>query len=188
MEFYYGHFQVSSIEIERICNRVNDAILETAAIGVPPIGGGPEQLIIAAVLKDQSSQVEDLNQLKLAFNVALKKLNPLFKVRPLFLRFCRRLHPKFYVANHRGTSLNSLCFPLYAGFFCCRGSITPKNRLEQGHEESPAQGILPSTTGEEVKNLDRIYFLQMYYLKKGLYSKLCISILRPFITQLIIYL
>ncbi|WVZ64814.1 hypothetical protein U9M48_014284 [Paspalum notatum var. saurae] len=75
-----GGIKVSSIEIERICNRVNDAILETAAIGVPPVGGGPEQLTIAVVLKDQSSQVEDLNQLKLAFNAALKKLNPLFKV------------------------------------------------------------------------------------------------------------
>ncbi|CAD6344019.1 unnamed protein product [Miscanthus lutarioriparius] len=75
-----GGIKVSSIEIERICNRVHDAIVETAAIGVPPVGGGPEQLTIAVVLKDQSSQVEDWNQLKLAFNVALKKLNPLFKV------------------------------------------------------------------------------------------------------------
>lgn len=75
-----GGIKVSSIEIERICNRASDAILETAAIGVPPIGGGPEQLTIAVVLKDHSSQLEDLNQLKLAFNVALKKLNPLFKV------------------------------------------------------------------------------------------------------------
>jgi hypothetical protein len=82
---FYDHFQVSSIEIERICNRVDDSILETAAIGVPPIGGGPEQLTIATVLKDQSSQAKDLNQLKLAFNIALKKLNPLFKVLPLFL-------------------------------------------------------------------------------------------------------
>ncbi|ONM54731.1 putative acyl-activating enzyme 17 peroxisomal [Zea mays] len=75
-----GGIKVSSIEIERICNRVHDAILETAAIGVPPVGGGPEQLTIAVVLKDQSSQIEDLNQLKLACNMALKKLNPLFKV------------------------------------------------------------------------------------------------------------
>ncbi|CAN6217514.1 unnamed protein product [Urochloa humidicola] len=75
-----GGIKVSSIEIERICNRVNDAILETAAIGVPPVGGGPEQLTIAIVLKEQSSQIDDLNQLKLAFNAALKKLNPLFKV------------------------------------------------------------------------------------------------------------
>lgn len=83
---FHDYFQVSSIEIERICNRVHDTILETAAIGVPPVGGGPEQLTIAVVLKDQSSQVEDLNQLKLAFNAALKKLNPLFKVGALFLQ------------------------------------------------------------------------------------------------------
>jgi hypothetical protein len=82
--FYY-HFQVSSIEIERICNRVDTSILETAAVGVPPIGGGPEQLTIAVVLKDHCSQATDLNQLKLAFNAALKKLNPLFKVLPFFL-------------------------------------------------------------------------------------------------------
>jgi hypothetical protein len=63
---------------------VNDAILETAAIGVPPVGGGPEQLTIAIVFRDQSPQAEDLNQLKLMFNAALKKLNPLFKVIRLF--------------------------------------------------------------------------------------------------------
>jgi len=75
-----GGIKVSSIEIERICNRANDSILETAAIGVPPVGGGPEQLTIAVVFKDQSRQTEDLNQLRLMFNSALKKLNPLFKV------------------------------------------------------------------------------------------------------------
>lgn len=99
-----GPFQVSSIEIERICNRVNDAILETAAIGVPPIGGGPEQLTIAVVLKDQSSQVEDLNQLKLAFNAALKKLNPLFKVPPLFVCICHWLHPGFMWQTTEGVT------------------------------------------------------------------------------------
>uniref|UniRef100_A0A453KR05 AMP-dependent synthetase/ligase domain-containing protein n=1 Tax=Aegilops tauschii subsp. strangulata TaxID=200361 RepID=A0A453KR05_AEGTS len=103
-----GGIKVSSIEIERICNRVNDAILETAAIGVPPVGGGPEQLTIAVVFKDQSPQAEDLNQLKLMFNSALKKLNPLFK-----------------------------------GFIGGCGAIAPSNRLKQGHEESPTQGVHP---------------------------------------------
>uniref|UniRef100_A0A0D9XDA0 4-coumarate--CoA ligase n=1 Tax=Leersia perrieri TaxID=77586 RepID=A0A0D9XDA0_9ORYZ len=41
-----GGIKVSSIEIERICNKVNDTILETAAIGVPPLEGGPQQLAI----------------------------------------------------------------------------------------------------------------------------------------------
>ncbi|XP_008782050.1 probable acyl-activating enzyme 17, peroxisomal [Phoenix dactylifera] len=76
-----GGIKVSSIEIERICNGVNDAILETAAVGVPPSGGGPEQLIVAVVFRDQDFVEETLDQLKLAFNSALqKKLNPLFKV------------------------------------------------------------------------------------------------------------
>ncbi|KAJ8452217.1 hypothetical protein Cgig2_006022 [Carnegiea gigantea] len=40
---------VSSVEIERICNGVHSSILETAAIGVPPSGGGPEQLVSRVV-------------------------------------------------------------------------------------------------------------------------------------------
>ncbi|KAH7688951.1 Acetate--CoA ligase protein [Dioscorea alata] len=77
-----GGIKISSIEIERVCNGVNDSILETAAFGLPPSGGGPEQLVIAVVFKDQtlSSQM-NMDQLKQAFNSALqKKLNPLFKV------------------------------------------------------------------------------------------------------------
>ena len=44
--------QVSSVEIERICNAADNSVLETAAIGVPSSGGGPEQLVIAVVSKD----------------------------------------------------------------------------------------------------------------------------------------
>lgn len=69
---------MSSIEIERICNAVDENILETAAIGVPPAEGGPEQLIIAAVLKEP---VPDMDKLRIAFNSAVqKRLNPLFRV------------------------------------------------------------------------------------------------------------
>ncbi|KAL9243339.1 hypothetical protein vseg_017238 [Gypsophila vaccaria] len=76
-----GGIKVSSVEIERLCNAVDSNILETAAIGVPPSEGGPEQLVIAAVFKDQSPPNPDLNQLKMSFNSALQKqLNPLFKV------------------------------------------------------------------------------------------------------------
>nr|CAD1826672.1 unnamed protein product [Ananas comosus var. bracteatus] len=76
-----GGIKVSSIEIERVCNGVKDTILETAAVGVPPLGGGPEQLFLAVVFKDQSNVKEDLDQLKREFNSALqKKLNPLFRV------------------------------------------------------------------------------------------------------------
>lgn len=72
---------MSSVEIERICNTVDDSILETAAIGVPPHGGGPEQLVIAIVFKNPSETSLDLNKLKLSFNSSLQKnLNPLFRV------------------------------------------------------------------------------------------------------------
>ncbi|XP_020216345.1 probable acyl-activating enzyme 17, peroxisomal [Cajanus cajan] len=76
-----GGIKVSSVEIERICNGVDSNILETAAIGVPPSGGGPELLTIAVVFKDSNSTKQDLHQLRTSFNSALqKKLNPLFKV------------------------------------------------------------------------------------------------------------
>lgn len=91
--FSFG--KVSSVEIERICNEVSDSVLETAAIGVPPPGGGPEQLAIAVVIKDSNSLKEDLNQLKISFNSAVqKKLNPLFRV--LNCAFC--FWVTFYIA------------------------------------------------------------------------------------------
>ncbi|KAA8541138.1 hypothetical protein F0562_025116 [Nyssa sinensis] len=77
----YWPRKVSSVEIERICNAVNNSVLETAAIGVPPPGGGPESLVIAVVFKESNDPVPDLNKLRVSFNLALqKKLNPLFKV------------------------------------------------------------------------------------------------------------
>ncbi|PIA63416.1 hypothetical protein AQUCO_00201036v1 [Aquilegia coerulea] len=76
-----GGIKVSSIEIERVCNGANDTILETAAIGVPPLEGGPEQLVIVVVLKDLNNLETNLDTLKASFNSRLqKKLNPLFKV------------------------------------------------------------------------------------------------------------
>ncbi|KAK7411277.1 hypothetical protein VNO78_02710 [Psophocarpus tetragonolobus] len=76
-----GGIKVSSVEIERICNAVDSNILETAAIGVPPSGGGPELLTIAVVFKDPDSTKQDLQQLRISFNSALqRKLNPLFRV------------------------------------------------------------------------------------------------------------
>ncbi|KAI9072754.1 hypothetical protein K1719_045288 [Acacia pycnantha] len=54
-----GGIKVSSVEIERICNGVDSNILETAAIGVPPAGGGPEQLVIAVVFKNPNKLVHE---------------------------------------------------------------------------------------------------------------------------------
>lgn len=77
-----GGIKVSSIEIERVCNESDNSILETAAIGVPPRGGGPERLVIVVVFKDlKEKQLPELNKLRASFNSSLQgRLNPLFKV------------------------------------------------------------------------------------------------------------
>lgn len=76
-----GGIKVSSIEIERVCNGVDGRVLETAAIGIPTEGGGPERLLIVIVLKDQTDTKINFEEMKIAFNLALQqKLNPLFKV------------------------------------------------------------------------------------------------------------
>lgn len=68
------------MEIERVCNGAHDAVLESAAIGVAPGGGGPEQLLIIAVLKGEALEVS-CETLKKVFNASIQsKLNPLFKV------------------------------------------------------------------------------------------------------------
>ncbi|EFJ20216.1 hypothetical protein SELMODRAFT_109501 [Selaginella moellendorffii] len=76
-----GGIKVSSVEIERICNAADQRVLETAAIGVSPTGGGPEKLCVIAVLKAEVTDKTDISsELKLRFNAAIqRKLNPLFK-------------------------------------------------------------------------------------------------------------
>ncbi|EMS61140.1 Acetyl-coenzyme A synthetase [Triticum urartu] len=72
--------RTSSVEIERVCNGADEGLLETAAVGIKPSGGGPEQLAILAVLKDRSAPY-DANILKGKFQRAIQKnLNPLFRV------------------------------------------------------------------------------------------------------------
>ncbi|VAI23688.1 unnamed protein product [Triticum turgidum subsp. durum] len=76
-----GGIKTSSVEIERVCNGADEGLLETAAVGIKPSGGGPEQLAILAVLKDRSAPY-DANILKGKFQTAIQKnLNPLFRVR-----------------------------------------------------------------------------------------------------------
>ncbi|KAM3207314.1 hypothetical protein ACQJBY_062493 [Aegilops geniculata] len=75
-----GGIKTSSVEIERVCNGVDEGLLETAAVSIKPSGGGSEQLAILAVLKDGSTTC-DANVLKSKFQRAIhKNLNPLFKV------------------------------------------------------------------------------------------------------------
>ncbi|KAJ3670183.1 hypothetical protein LUZ60_010507 [Juncus effusus] len=75
-----GGIKTSSVEIERVCNRADEKVLETAAISIKSRSGGPEQLVILAVLKNKSAQC-DTEILKKKFQKAIQNnLNPLFKV------------------------------------------------------------------------------------------------------------
>lgn len=77
------HVQASSVEIERVCDSADDeSIMETAAISISPIKGGPEQLVILVVLKKGHITAPD--ELKKKFSKAIHaNLNPLFKVHHL---------------------------------------------------------------------------------------------------------
>ncbi|XP_039140974.1 probable acyl-activating enzyme 18, peroxisomal [Dioscorea cayenensis subsp. rotundata] len=75
-----GGIKISAVEIERACNRADEAVLETAAISIRKGTGGPEQLVVMVVLKEGSSNC-DPYQLRAKFQKAIQKnLNPLFKV------------------------------------------------------------------------------------------------------------
>ena len=66
--------KVSSAELETACNRAHEAILETAAVGVPPPGGGPEKLHVFVVFKPHAPEAAprpSVKQLKMLFNKSL---------------------------------------------------------------------------------------------------------------------
>ncbi|XP_010040496.2 probable acyl-activating enzyme 18, peroxisomal isoform X4 [Eucalyptus grandis] len=74
-----GGIKTSSVEIERVCDRADESILESAAISLAPPTGGPEQLVVLVVLK-KGCKAEP-NDLKMKFLKAIQRnLNPLFKV------------------------------------------------------------------------------------------------------------
>ena len=74
--------QVSSVELERVCAEAHAAVAETAAVGVPPPHGGPERLVVFAVLRaGEWGDVASPTMLRAAMGLALRRrLNPLFKV------------------------------------------------------------------------------------------------------------
>ncbi|XP_050369523.1 probable CoA ligase CCL12 [Argentina anserina] len=74
-----GGIKTSSVEIERVCDRSDESVSETAAVSVSPGSGGPEQLVIFVVLKKGFETKAD--ELKMKFSRAIHgRLNPLFKV------------------------------------------------------------------------------------------------------------
>ena len=78
-----GGIKVSSVEIERVCNLV-DEIKETAAIGVAGPHGGPCKLVIYVVLTNNDAEYRktmDPISLKAPMQKMIKtKLNPLFGI------------------------------------------------------------------------------------------------------------
>ena len=73
-----GGIKVSSVEIERVLQTL-PGVVETAAIAVPPPGGGPHQLVIYAVASPRLDWPA-------AMQAAIKEqLNPLFKIHDVVL-------------------------------------------------------------------------------------------------------
>ena len=80
-----GGIKVSSVEIERVCNEV-PGVLETAAIGVSPAGGGPSRLIIFAIVHADVKAELSADKLKVLLQQSVKSLlNPLFHVGEVVL-------------------------------------------------------------------------------------------------------
>lgn len=78
-----GAIKISSAEIERTLSVIPE-ILETAAIAVNPVGGGPSHLVIYAVPKP-GHEINRL-ELKLAMQTLIKDhLNPLFKIHDIVI-------------------------------------------------------------------------------------------------------
>ncbi|KAK4788363.1 hypothetical protein SAY86_019682 [Trapa natans] len=74
-----GGIKTSSVEIERVCNRADESVMETASISISSIKGGPEELVILVVLK--KGRIAAPDELKRKFSKAIHaNLNPLFKV------------------------------------------------------------------------------------------------------------
>jgi acetyl-CoA synthetase len=69
-----GGIKVSSAEIERVLAGV-PGVRETAAVAIPPAGGGPDRLVIYAVLEDPGSDVRAVMQ-----QAIREQLNPLFRI------------------------------------------------------------------------------------------------------------
>lgn len=92
--FNLGGIKTSSVEIERACDRAAAAAnagAETAAVAVPPIGGGPDRLwiVLVPLFEGEEEKTKDAAReeaLVKLFNDAIKRaLNPLFKVHRVLL-------------------------------------------------------------------------------------------------------
>lgn len=76
-----GGIKTSSAEIERVLNRI-PGIRETAAVAIPPPEGGPEELVVFAIVDLARQPSIDEQQLLQMMNLQLRaELNPLFRAK-----------------------------------------------------------------------------------------------------------
>mmetsp|Transcript_6279 Transcript_6279/g.14843 ORF Transcript_6279/g.14843 Transcript_6279/m.14843 type:complete len:543 (+) Transcript_6279:3-1631(+) len=73
-----GGIKIGSVEIENVCNLV-DNVLETAAIAVSEAKGGPSKLVIYTVLKNNTEVDKEITKTEMQESIK-GKLNPLFKI------------------------------------------------------------------------------------------------------------
>jgi acetyl-CoA synthetase len=78
-----GGIKVSSAEIERVVRTAAD-VQDLAAIAVPPVGGGPSQLVIFVVLA-RAGEASREDVLAFMQQALRKELNPLFKIHEVVL-------------------------------------------------------------------------------------------------------
>ncbi len=79
-----GGIKVGSAEIERTLNSVA-GVVETAAVAVTSLGGGPDRLVVFAVMK-QGSELLRAGELKRAMQQAIRDhLNPLFHLEDVVI-------------------------------------------------------------------------------------------------------
>lgn len=76
-----GGIKVSSLELERTLDS-HPAVYQTAAVAVPPEGGGADRLVVYAVLSDEDQPDDLKRELQTVISASL---NPLFKIQDLVL-------------------------------------------------------------------------------------------------------
>ena len=77
--FFFVDIQTSSVEIERVCDKADESVLESAAVSTAPVNGGPELLVVFVVLRKGYNRQP--NELQMKFSKAIQRnLNPLYKV------------------------------------------------------------------------------------------------------------
>jgi hypothetical protein len=95
------------VELERVCAKNVAGVLETAAVAVPEAGGGPDSLAMF-VVPSQPGSCQDLPDVKKRCQLAIRELNPLFKLNKVgCLEFILEPAGFFFIWDLRALLLNA---------------------------------------------------------------------------------